>query len=98
VTRALDNQIRLDILSILGEKGKCTVTEVYTTLRMEQSVASQHLAELRKVDIVSTRREGKNVLYSINEEVLYRVIGAFCELDGICEPAGGEYPGYRYHA
>ena len=35
-------------------------------LRLEQSVASQHLAILRKAGIVSTQRDGKFIYYSVN--------------------------------
>ena len=38
----------------------------YVKLRLEQSVASQHLAILRKAGIVSTEREGKFIFYTIN--------------------------------
>jgi DNA-binding transcriptional ArsR family regulator len=37
-------------------------------LRLEQSVASQHLAILRKADIVKTVREGKFIFHTINED------------------------------
>ncbi|HMW27776.1 MAG TPA: ArsR family transcriptional regulator, partial [Ferruginibacter sp.] len=33
---------------------------------LEQSVASQHLAILRKAGIVSTEREGKFIYYMVN--------------------------------
>ena len=42
------------------------VTELYVKLRLEQSVASQHLAILRKAGIVFTLRDGKFIYYSIN--------------------------------
>ena len=43
-----------------------TVTQLYVKLRLEQSVASQHLAILRKAGIVSTQRDGKFIFYTIN--------------------------------
>ena len=45
-----------------------TVTEIYVKLRLEQSVASQHLMILRKAGIVFTQREGKFIYYSINDK------------------------------
>jgi DNA-binding transcriptional ArsR family regulator len=33
---------------------------------LEQSVASQHLALLRRAGIVTTRREGKFIFYAVN--------------------------------
>ncbi|MBA3675318.1 MAG: helix-turn-helix transcriptional regulator, partial [Chitinophagaceae bacterium] len=35
---------------------------------LEQSVASQHLAILRKAGIVSTKRESKFIYYTINKK------------------------------
>ena len=48
VLRALNHKLRQQILKLIDESGKMTVTELYVKLRLEQSVASQHLAILRK--------------------------------------------------
>ena len=45
---------------------KITVTEIYVRLRLEQSVASQHLAILRRAGIVTTQRDGKFIYYTVN--------------------------------
>lgn len=68
VLRALNHKLRQQMIHILDTQGKMTVTEIYVQLRMEQSVASQHLAILRRAGIVSTEREGKFVYYRINPE------------------------------
>ena len=47
-------------------KGTITVTEIYVKLRLEQSVASQHLAILRKAGFVKTKRDGKFIYYAPN--------------------------------
>jgi ArsR family transcriptional regulator, virulence genes transcriptional regulator len=67
VLRALNHKLRQQILKIIDEHKRITVTEIYVKLRLEQSVASQHLAILRKADIVNTVREGKFIFYTINE-------------------------------
>lgn len=66
VLRALNHKLRQQIIKTINESKKLTVTELYVKLRLEQSVASQHLAILRKTGIVSTRREGKFIFYTIN--------------------------------
>ncbi len=68
VLRALNHKLRQQIIKTINEHKRITVTELYVKLRLEQSVASQHLAILRKADIVSTVREGKFIFYTINEE------------------------------
>lgn len=66
ILRALNHKLRQNILKLLEEQGKLTVTEIYVQLRLEQSVASQHLAILRRTGIVKTEREGKFIYYLLN--------------------------------
>lgn len=68
VLRALNHKLRQLVLKTIDEHKRITVTELYVKLRLEQSVASQHLAILRKAEIVNTVREGKFIFYTINEE------------------------------
>jgi DNA-binding transcriptional ArsR family regulator len=68
VLRALNHKLRQQMIQTLDAQGKMTVTEIYVQLRLEQSVASQHLAILRRAGIVRTEREGKFVYYRINPE------------------------------
>ncbi len=68
VLRALNHKLRQQILKQIDEHGRITVTELYVKLRLEQSVASQHLAILRKAGFVNTTREGKFIYYSVNTD------------------------------
>ena len=42
-------------------------------MKIEQSVASQHLAILRKAGVVSSVREGKFIFYSLNKNQLEKI-------------------------
>ncbi|MDE3214133.1 MAG: helix-turn-helix transcriptional regulator [Bacteroidota bacterium] len=66
VLRALNHKLRQQIIKTIHENHRLTVTELYVKLRLEQSVASQHLAILRKTGIVNTQREGKFIFYTLN--------------------------------
>jgi ArsR family transcriptional regulator, virulence genes transcriptional regulator len=66
ILRALNHKLRQQLLKLIEEEKKITVTEIYVRLRLEQSVASQHLAILRKAGIVITERQGKFIYYLIN--------------------------------
>ncbi len=66
ILRALNHKLRQQILKIIADNKRLTVTELYVKLRLEQSVASQHLAVLRKTNIVITERDGKYIFYRIN--------------------------------
>ena len=66
VLRAMNHKLRQQMIKLLDESKRMTVTEIYVKLRLEQSVASQHLAILRRAGIVSTQRDGKFIYYGIN--------------------------------
>src|ERR1700712_2727881 len=70
ILRAINHKLRQQIMRLLEDQQKMTVTEIYVQLRLEQSVASQHLAILRRAGIVDTFRDGKYISYSINSERL----------------------------
>lgn len=66
--RAINHKLRQVMLQYIGQHDKITVTEIFQHLLLEQSVASQHLAILRKAGFVKTKREGKNIYYSVNRQ------------------------------
>ena len=73
VFRAVNNRLRQKVLHLLHRNTRITVTSIYTKLKIEQSVASQHLAILRKHNIVKAQREGRTIYYSINYERLKEI-------------------------
>jgi DNA-binding transcriptional ArsR family regulator len=72
--------LRQQIIRLLDENKKLTVTEIYVHLRLEQSVASQHLAILRRAGIVKTQRDGKFIYYIINHDRLSEIMRCVDEL------------------
>lgn len=77
--RAVNHPLRLKIIELIKSKGEMPVTDIYFTLRLEQSVASQHLAILRGCKIVKTRRDGKQINYSVNEKRIMEIV-KLCEI------------------
>ena len=76
--RAMRHNLRQAIIMMLDEQRRLTVTEIYARLKIEQSVASQHLAILRSAGIVKTEREGKFIYYAINKpriSEIARIVG-----------------------
>jgi DNA-binding transcriptional ArsR family regulator len=73
VYRAINHPLRQQILQLLHTNLKMIVTDIYHKLQLEQSVASQHLAILRRAGFVNTKREGKNIFYSVNYHRLKEV-------------------------
>jgi DNA-binding transcriptional ArsR family regulator len=68
VLRAVNHKLRQQIIDLLEENEKMTVTDLYIKLRLEQSVASQHLAILRRAGVVATERNGKFIYYCVDKE------------------------------
>jgi len=68
--RAINHKLRQIMLQYIGQHEKITVTEIFQHLFLEQSVASQHLAVLRKAGFVKTKRDGKFIYYSVNRQRL----------------------------
>ncbi len=79
--RALYHPLREKILALIdGNKNVMHVTEIYVKLRIEQSVASQHLAILRNEGFVNARRDGKTIYYSVNHDEIKRALSIAKEL------------------
>jgi len=57
----------------MRNKKNVTVTDIYIKLRLEQSVASQHLAILRRAGVVITERQGKFIYYSLDKDRLAQI-------------------------
>jgi DNA-binding transcriptional ArsR family regulator len=79
--KSLANRNRLLILCQLGE-GERSVGELATLLGIRDATASQHLALLRKDGMVTARRDGQTIWYSIAStparEVLITLFRIFC--------------------
>ncbi|MDT7892296.1 MAG: metalloregulator ArsR/SmtB family transcription factor [Thermoproteota archaeon] len=71
--------IRLALIDIFRE-GEKTVTELQEELGLKQSTISQHLANFRKLGIVSIRKEGRKVYYKIADE---RILKAYDLIDQV---------------
>ena len=68
IFRAINHTLRRQILELIHQSARMTVTEIYIKLRLEQSVVSQHLAILRRAGFVQTERHGKFIFYAVNYE------------------------------
>ena len=73
--KALAHESRLMILCILAE-GEKSVGELEDLLQLRQPTVSQQLARLRADGLVSTRRHGKAIYYTLASEDARVIIGA----------------------
>ena len=69
----LGNEKRLTIVSHLLE-GEMSVGAIAEKVELSQSALSQHLAKLRSMDLVETRRDRQMIYYSCNSEATLAVL------------------------
>ncbi|HAF02065.1 MAG TPA: transcriptional regulator [Methylophilaceae bacterium] len=65
--KVMANADRLMLLCQLSQ-GEKSVSELEESLSIHQPTLSQQLTVLREAQLVSTRREGKNIIYNISSE------------------------------
>jgi DNA-binding transcriptional ArsR family regulator len=66
ILRALAHPLRMKILEFIDKNKTINVNKIYNTLKLEQSITSQHLKILRASGLVHTHREGKFIHYTID--------------------------------
>ena len=76
--KALAHENRLVILCLLSERER-SVTEFEGLLALSQATVSQQLARLRHEGLVTTRRDGRAVYYSLADDTTKRFIQAIYE-------------------
>jgi ArsR family transcriptional regulator len=74
--RALAHPLRLQIIEFIDQSDAINVNKIYNTLKLEQSITSQHLRVLRTTDLVSTEREGKFIHYRVNYDKIDQTVKA----------------------
>ena len=73
--KVLSHSLSDKILPLLAKK-ELPVTEIYNTLKIEQSQCSVHLSRLRENNLVIARKEGKKVFYRINPQTIEKAYQA----------------------
>jgi DNA-binding transcriptional ArsR family regulator len=77
--KVLANEDRLLLLCQLSQ-GELCVSELEQRLGIRQPTLSQQLGVLRNEGVVSTRREGKNIFYSVADPALLEILALLYRL------------------
>ena len=77
--KVLANQDRLLLLCQLSQ-GEMCVSELEEALDIRQPTLSQQLAVLRAEGAVDTRRQGKNIYYSVADRALLEIVAVLYRL------------------
>ena len=73
------NENRLKVLCLLLDTER-TVTDLGNQIGLAQSPLSQHLAKLRKLELVGTRRDGQLVYYHLRSDAVRDLLALLKEL------------------
>ncbi len=83
--KAMSNEHRLMILCRLLE-GEHSVSELERLIGLSQSALSQHLARLRRDNLVQTRRAAQTIYYSLHGDEAQRILQSLHDLYCATEP------------
>jgi DNA-binding transcriptional ArsR family regulator len=70
--QALTETNRRKILDIL-KKGELPVSEILVYLKVTMPTLSHHLDILKRANLISSRREGQQIIYSLNLSVMEEI-------------------------
>lgn len=73
--KSMANDHRLMILCALAD-GELSVSEINSGVALSQSALSQHLAYLREMELVKTRRESQTIYYRLSGDKAVKIIQA----------------------
>jgi len=80
IAKALSHPARIKILKILDDLNSCMVGSIVDLLPLSQSTVSQHLKELKRVELIKGEIEGPKICYCINPGVMEKVKNEFNKL------------------
>jgi ArsR family transcriptional regulator len=66
--KIIADENRLKILCILLKHGEKCVCEIWQYLAISQNLASHHLKVLKQFGLLTSRKDGLNIFYSINHQ------------------------------
>ena len=84
ILRVIGHPLRIQVIDALRETNELTVNELCRRLSVDQSLLSQHLAKMKLKGVLSNRREGRNIFYSLKLKEVLKVMDCMrdCQVGG----------------
>lgn len=79
ICKVLTSPKRIEILNLLRE-GEKSVSELAALAELSPTNVSQHLSFLRQKRMVTSRREGANIFYSVANPKIFKAMGIMKEV------------------
>jgi len=74
ILKTVAHPMRLGIVHLLEQYPKLSVTEICEMLDSEQSLTSHHLQNMKIKGLLSAKRDGRNMMYSLKEKDVSLII------------------------
>lgn len=74
ILKTVAHPLRLGIIHLLEQHPRLSVNEICSKLGSEQSLTSHHLQNMRLKGILSVKREGRSMMYSLKEKDVSLII------------------------
>ncbi len=71
--KTLGHPVRIRILEVL-RAGESNVADIAAAVGVSGSTLSQHLATLKRADVVEARRQGSLVIYRVNDPRVFELL------------------------
>ena len=74
ILKTIAHPIRLGIINLLEQHPRLSVSAICESLGTEQSLTSHHLQNMKLKGILSVKRDGRSMLYSLKERDVSLII------------------------
>lgn len=74
ILKTVAHPMRLGIIHLLEQHPRLSVSDICKMLGSEQSLTSHHLQNMRLKGILSVKREGRSMMYSLKEKDVSLII------------------------
>lgn len=85
VLRALSDKTRQDILMVFESAKEICANDIAEHFTLSRSTVSHHLNLMRRLKILHSRKDGKEIYYSVNKTYIKGLISSFLDIvDNYC--------------
>ncbi len=74
ILKTVAHPLRLGVVQLLEQHPRLSVTQICEALKSEQSLTSHHLQNMRLKGILSVKRDGRSMMYSLKERDVSLII------------------------
>lgn len=75
--RALSDETRQQILALFTKNTELCVTDIANQFTLSRPTISHHLNIMKRVKLLNSRKEGKEIYYSFNKDYVIKTIESF---------------------